>query len=299
MLLALLSTLARAGEPACAPFEQHPEQLVCPSPQTHGATREDPLQWGTMAFGDLWQGMLVCPGGAVAEAHRSGSVGSIPAQSAPANPEIGSITAELGLPPADIIDRWEIRCPGMEPKVWFVNGYRCGDPCPPDGLTVAPRAIVQLFLSANLKSGDPNTAAALMLADKVTREHPDQELAWMAASLVWWRTDQHAQALGALRQIERFGPLNADQQLLRMGASMFSGDFAQAREAGEAVKGLFDDPGIQRLATCVVDATTAIDAGRLPAQGGMKDWCAGGISTCCEPAPTEGKKAKKTKKPKG
>lgn len=295
MFAPFLLSMALAGDDPCAPFTAIPEEMVCTTPQTRGVTKEDPLQWGPMAFGALWNGLLLCPDGSLASADRSGSVGSIPGQDAPRNPAAPDMSALLGGTPSDIIDRWEITCPGMDTRVWYVNGYRCGDPCPPDGLRVTPGAVLRLFEARDIEPSDARAADALRLADEVTRRWPDLEPTWVAAEGVWRKQSQIPQALGAYKQIERFRPLRTGELAFRSLFALHSGDYPLAREAGVAARQREEDPRMISMLTCVIDAATAFEAGKLPAGLPGSQWCASGIDACCidEKPPKKAKKKKK------
>jgi hypothetical protein len=287
MLLPFVGSIVLAAEPAlpadhpCSVFTDVPEAMLCDTPQSHGRTQEDPLQWGPAAWGaSLWRGWLLCPDGRDANTERAGSVGTIPAQEAPANP--GALLPSFGGPPEDMIDRWTITCSGQAPVTWYVNGYRCGDPCPPDGLRVTPGPVVRLFRARDTEADSPQAAEALALAADVTQRFPDIEATWFSAYHVHRKQRRFPDALAALTGLEAFRPLTPDESAVRAIMALFTADVDLARAAAAASRVGVTDKEHLRAMTCVDDVADAIQAQTAAPGAGFDGWCEAGIKACCE-----------------
>lgn len=297
MLIPLVWSFVWAAEPElpvdhpCHVFSDIPDSMTCDTPQTRGQTKEDPLQWGPAAWGSLWRGWLLCADGQDAQAKRVGNVGTIPSQDAPANP--GAALPTFDGPSADMIDKWTITCPGEAPLTWYVNGYRCGDPCPPDGLRVTPGPVVRLFRARETEADSPEAAGILALAADVTQRFPDVEAAWFSAYHVNREQRRFPDALTALARLEAFRPLTQDESAVRAIMALFTADVDLARAAAAASRDGATDETHLRAMTCVADVADAIQAQTAAPGAGFAGWCEGGIEACCEG------KAKKKKKKKG
>lgn len=182
------------------------EQCAAEAPAGYGLSDEQPAEWG---FGagtrTLWFGRLMCQGGAMPHVHRAGNAGRAPVDS-------DSPPSETGTGTLDVLDKWEITCPGQaRPTVVYHNMYRCGSPCPPKGLTLLGGEAFRAYVASQRAVEAKEPARALELARRAHELAPDFELT------IIWRAMQEAEAghtARALKLYERADPYNPEDHFV-------------------------------------------------------------------------------------
>lgn len=180
--LASVTPIAEDDDVEPSTYEPPPDPDHCPTeasdvpperciglPAGYGTTAEQPLEWGMGGVRALYFGRLVCAGGGWATTRRLGSSGDAPVASTSPRSGFGAAVD------SDILDRWEVACPGAPPIYLFSNMYRCGSPCPPPPLTVMPAAAEASYRASfdAMKAQDVDTA--LRLAEETVRLAPASE----------------------------------------------------------------------------------------------------------------------------
>ncbi len=142
-------------EPGCVtPFMPVDEAMCAEQSSDYGLTPENPAEWG---FGagtrTLWFGRMMCEDGSMPEISRRGNIGKAPnPSSSPEGPsEMGAL---------DILDLWEVQCPGEPVLEVYHNMYRCGSPCPPAGTKLIPAQAYSDYIASYQahEEGDPDLA---------------------------------------------------------------------------------------------------------------------------------------------
>ena len=113
-------------------------------PPEYGLTPESPLEIGIAAGGQsLWYGRLICPNGALPAIRRMGNAGppTVPSESP---------TSPLGGRGTELLDVWEVQCPGIgDPVTLYSNLYRCGLNCPPGAFRVLDARVHRIYQEAS------------------------------------------------------------------------------------------------------------------------------------------------------
>ena len=200
MTAALLS--ATSAWSACAQreparlerFDAAPRQRLAPScptptlevdaqqcqalPAGYGELATMPLEWGAGASSgrSLWFGRMTCASGGSPRVERLDMVG--PAPRTPTSPKSPLMVEAL-----DIVERWQITCPGQAPRVVYHNLYRCGSPCPPRGLELLPAQPFGDYLESLRAHRARRMDEAYKLASRAHHGAPTAALfmVWLAA----------------------------------------------------------------------------------------------------------------------
>ncbi|MBI4511152.1 MAG: hypothetical protein HY698_16085 [Deltaproteobacteria bacterium] len=181
-------------------------------PEGYGMTKDMPLEWGLEAAsrGVLWMNRLACENGGKPETHREGNVGPASVTSiSPRSPMTGMAGARV--PDIDIVDAWQVRCPGREPFTLYTNMYRCGNPCPPFKMRLIPARAKKLHEASVRALEEKRFEDALAHAQEALRLAPGVEtyLAWLGAVyFVFDRPEDALPLLEAARAIDPRSPLH-------------------------------------------------------------------------------------------
>jgi len=106
----------------------------------------------------------------------------------------------------DILDLWEVRCPGEEPRRFYTNMYRCGVRCPPVPLTVLPATTSRAFLEAKGLATAGNFATALEILEKLPPELANYEVVQSILGPLLFRTGELARAREAFEKAIEMNP---------------------------------------------------------------------------------------------
>jgi hypothetical protein len=180
LFLALACVLqACAGAPRAADAPPTAPPRVCPSralpldaracaaQPPRGLSAQAPLEWGPTEGINLWSGRLRCLSGAVPARRRVGEGGLAPASDSP--------RSRLGADP-ELLELWELSCPGQTPLRLYVNPHRCGLPCPPPGLAVTDLRVEAAIQSAHAGLQADRPQDALEWARLAARQAPTDEV---------------------------------------------------------------------------------------------------------------------------
>lgn len=186
----------------CPPFDIDPPTCAADA-AGRGETQALPWEWGWAAAGNsLWFDRLACADGSNAVVERIGSFGEAPVPSkAPSSGAPG-----LGV---DILDRYQVMCPGQPVTLWYTNLYRCGDLCVPAPFKVLPAAAASEMTLAMRALDEHEEVDALRHASAAVERAPDFELSWLAFGYVQMVANDPQGAIDSAAQAcERF-PVSA------------------------------------------------------------------------------------------
>ena len=156
-----------------------------PQPVGYGSLPSKPLEWGATRAGALYFGRLVCPGGGLALSER--------------------VVPERPL--AEGVEAWQVRCPGNPtPHLWYTTARRCGNPCPPDGLTVIPQSALQRYLASVAAFDEGDAQRALRLVDVAVGLAPENELLTLWKATMLEQTGHAAEAVPLFEAAVRMNP---------------------------------------------------------------------------------------------
>ncbi len=258
----------------------------CVTPQTRvdvqtcardrGASKAAPVEWGSKAGrGTLYFGRLMCEDGADPAVRRVGSGGKVSSE-APEDPAMKSMMF-------DIVDLWEVTCPGKAPQVVYHNLYRCGDPCPPAGLSILPaQAEGELRVSLEQLRAD-DIEGAWVHGQNALKLAPESErlLRWNAL-LAARRRDAAASASYGARALaknpDRHGTrILRAQMLLRLGKKKEA-----ARDASYLESNLKPGSTYAPTLMCLQAELLRGEAGKeAQMKDGIDKACQAGSKRCC------------------
>lgn len=163
-----------------------------------------PLEWGPTDGDALWAGRLRCTGGAVPARRRVGEGGLASATSAPRSTLPGD---------DELLELWELQCPGQPATRAYINPFRCGSPCPPAGFTVSDVRLDAMLEAAQSALAQDRDAEALDWARLALQQSPGDELA--LATLGQAALQQHAwpDAIRALTGVLALDPADPTARL--------------------------------------------------------------------------------------
>lgn len=139
----------------------------CQAMPARGSTPQTPLEWGPTEGNALWAGRLRCASGAVPARRRVGEGGLAPASDSPKS-------AVLADP--ELLELWELSCPGQPALRLYVNPFRCGLPCPPPGLTVTDLRVEAALQAAHAALQADRAQEALDWSRLAARQAPTDEV---------------------------------------------------------------------------------------------------------------------------
>ena len=210
---------------ACPGLDTEIDEESCAGAVTDefGYSREAPMELGFAAGGQaLWFGRLVCANGATARTRRLGSVGAPPVESS-------SSLSPLGGGGIEVLDKWEVRCPGEdEPRVLYASVYRCGLNCPPKPFRVmSARAAKANGESHRVIRGedDPQYAEAIAIIETIPEGERDVEVIQSWLGVLYLGVGE----LGKARtHFERVVSMNPDNPYHRLHLSFVDAEEGKA-----------------------------------------------------------------------
>ncbi|MCB9797053.1 MAG: hypothetical protein H6741_30580 [Alphaproteobacteria bacterium] len=262
------------------PLTPIPEEVCAADRGDYGRSPENPLEWGNAAGGNqMGFGRLICPNGATAVVSRNGNIGVVKyGSSSPA-----SDTYSFGDEPTDILDEWTLICPDQEPELLYSNMYRCGDPCPPQGLRLmqadARRAMAECSIA--LDAGD--VEGAMTQALRAVELEPDVDVSWMYLGIAQTMGGDDPGALISMERALSIDPSATTPRLYAALAAEATKDWDKAelhaRTFLEAVDG---ESEVQAEMQCVralaleqLGDPSAVDSKKRSA-------CEAGVARCCD-----------------
>ncbi len=245
----------------------------CEAPAANYGSSENPLEWGPGASGrTLFFERLVCPNGATPVTRKVGVVG--PAKVPSRSPKSSPVAP-------DVLEDWLVGCPSEVPLHLTVNPGRCGDPCPPAGLSLLPAAAaVALDRSQEaLVRGDVDVAMAQARIASDSAPLTEATAGWkgMVQLEAGWALQamQSFAAAGALNQDDPFYPAQQAAALERLD---------EPDKADRMLRRVLEDLDDTHPARARIQCQRAYlwrrmrnpDAGALAAEA-----CAAGVDNCC------------------
>ena len=282
MMNAFRSSLTGNTPSPCPSPDSDPEAR-CPREvgAEYGYRPESPLELGLAAGGDLlWFGRLLCENGARPSVRRVGAVGRpvTPSGAAP-SPALAALPGT-----AELLDRWEVRCPGdATPRTLYSNLYRCGLACPPRPFRVLPAATSHLLEQCDARAKD-KPADALPLLDQVPDS--DRNLAPVLDRTAWLlvAAQRYADAEAAFRRLLTMDP---NDVAARMGVAMarkWLGDDASYASEVLALRAVVS-PGDEWYTDVQCAAGRVLQSQGQPVEASeaMEAACSEREAGCCDP----------------
>ena len=160
----------------------------------YGRSPTKPLEWG-MQLADRRgsRNDITCPNGANASLSRRGSITSAPYESPSPACGFATIQNREG-PSADVIDAYDVSCPGQPVEIWYNNPHRCGSRRPPRGFSFLPAAANNLMGRAMsvFQRGDRDGGIALGREALALAPNAERTRSLLGVLLVMVGQDQEA-----------------------------------------------------------------------------------------------------------
>jgi hypothetical protein len=272
---------AASEAPECPSRDTDPAPRCAEAtPPTYGHRPEEPLEIGTAGAGTvLWFDRLLCASGAKPDVRRIGAAGH------PVTPSRATGSLALGAAGAtsELLDRWEVRCPGeAEPRTLYTNMYRCGLICPPPPFRVLSSATQRRLGESDARRRDQKWAAALAFLDDVPELEQGLEPVLLQRARALASVGRHQDAEAAYGRALALDRDDVDARLGQAKAKRELGDEAfYARVVVELAASVSADHDLYAEIQCA--AGLALRKGGRVGEGEAKveEACAEGYVPCC------------------
>lgn len=187
--------------PECPVPDAEFEISSCDASKSRGLQADQPLEWGPFAFrhgqrGNPLFGRMICDDGTQAVATL---IDHAPLEGSSASAPSLVVPRKTGAP-ADLVDRYEVRCGQGPAKTLFVNPYRCGEVCPPTGFQFTSLEVAKHLNAALVHFNGGEREGAIEEARRALNVQPKLETAY---ELLFLATLQLGRLEEALDVIEK------------------------------------------------------------------------------------------------
>lgn len=262
-------------EEACPTPFMPISEAQCAARGDYGLTKENPAEWG---FGagtrTLWFGRMMCEDGSMPEIVRVGSVGqAVTPSSSPESPSrVGAL---------DVIDLWEVTCPGSPPIEVYHNMYRCGSPCSPAGTQLVDARAYSDYVQSYKAHDRGDLAASLKLAQSAHAQSARLELISLWLALV---SQESGRFEGALTLYDEVLAIHPDDVFSLVQKAIIFNELGQPDKALSLTSPLINTLDVDHPS--FGDALCAHATGLLPsspdeARQLASEACEAGAQACC------------------
>lgn len=206
--------------PACATDSVEVDLALCRAvqPRDLGRSPERPMPWGPTPATAPFSRRLRCPGGAIAKSRYAGQIDQ-----------------------EGQVHRWVVGCPGQPAFYLYQDVQKCGIPCPPAGLLVAPAQVEAALQAAEaaLDEGDKPGAVdrAIGWAQRALAWSPEDERGLELLHIAELQKEKPAEALATVRRLRRLDPGSPkyrwhEAQVALLASARDKGPLPEVRMAG-------------------------------------------------------------------
>jgi hypothetical protein len=227
-------------------------------PPTHGLSLETPLAWGPVPEDGLWHGRLRCGSGAT--------------------PRIAGEHPGL----------WWVQCPeDAHPVAWFVDVQAaCGNPCPPQGMTVMPADAWNLERLVAQALEERRTGDALQLAGMGVDRFPQHASAWQGLGMSRAATGNHAGALEAFTHAQQLDPGDDWIAYCALRAAHSASMWSETVTRAQLLQPRLSEPDMVAEVMCM-EGIARTRLGEASGAAVSAAACAAGALGCCGPTSTQ------------
>ncbi len=181
-------------------------------PADYGLSALHPLEWGKQV-GRLGMGRLRCSNGALPIERLLGEGGKAGPTTSPRQLQDGQTADGKD----ELLDLWELQCPGQPPLHLYVNTTRCGTACLPAGLAWSDVHAESAIASAEVAAAQGNRALALEWARLAAQQAPRDQAVQAGVANVTMNFEQWAEMAAATEAILSMDPADP---MARIGLAM-------------------------------------------------------------------------------